>query len=312
MNPRLVIHGGAGVIDPEHFSEERRTAVRAELQRIVLDAWSLLAVGGSSLDAVERAVSLLEDCEFFNAGRGAVLNADGEVELDAAIMDGRERRAGGVAAVRGLRNPIRAARAVMDDGQHVLLGGEGARRFALERGLQAADDGWLVIDDRRAQLARARAAGRVSLDHDEVYAAAPDERMGTVGAVALDRHGHLAAATSTGGMTNKRPGRIGDSPLIGAGTFADDASCAISTTGTGEAFMRGVSAYDLHARLRYANEPLQQAATGVIDAARRYGGSGGLIAVDRDGNIAMPFDTPGMYRAYIDPAGAAQAAIYRE
>ncbi len=310
--PRLVLHGGAGVIDPEHFPEARRDAVREALQRIVTETWSLLRSGAPAIDAVERAVLLLEDCEYFNAGRGAVLNADGEVEMDAAIMDGRNRRAGGVAAVRGLRHPILAARAVLEDARHVLLGGEGARRFALDKGLESVGDDWLVIHDRRVQLERARCAGRVSLDHDEVYAAPDDARMGTVGAVALDQNGHLAAATSTGGMTNKLAGRIGDSPLIGAGTFADDATCAVSTTGTGEAFMRGVSAYDLHARLRYGAEPLQVAAQAVIAESQRYGGSGGLIAVDRHGNVAMPFDTPGMYRAWIDPDGVSRVAIYRE
>jgi L-asparaginase / beta-aspartyl-peptidase len=310
--PRLVLHGGAGVIDPQHFPEARREAVRAALERIVLEAWALLQAGAAALDAVEHAVVLLEDCEFFNAGRGAVLNAAGEVEMDAAIMDGRDRRAGGVAAVCGLRNPIRAARAVLEDGQHVLLGGQGARDFALARGLAPADDDWLVTPERRLQLQRARAAGRVSLDHDEVYPSPSGERMGTVGAVALDAEGHLAAATSTGGMTNKLPGRIGDSPLVGAGTFADDATCAVSTTGTGEAFMRGVSAFDLHARLRYRGEALDVAAQAVVEESRRFGGSGGLIAVDRHGNIALPFDTPGMYRAFIDRDGAPRVAIYRE
>jgi beta-aspartyl-peptidase (threonine type) len=311
MKPRLVIHGGAGVIDPEHFPEARRAAVRASLRSILSEVWALLEGGAGALDAVERAVVLLEDSEYFNAGRGSVLNAEGEVEMDAALMDGRDRRAGGVAAVRGLRNPIRAARAVLEQGQHVLLGGEGARRFALARGLQPADEDWLVTADRRAQLERARVAGRVSLDHDEVYAQPERERMGTVGAVALDRDGHLAAATSTGGMTNKLPGRIGDSPLIGAGTFADDATCAVSTTGTGEAFMRGVSAYDLHARLRHG-EPLAAAAASVIAEARRFGGAGGLIAVDRGGNVALPFDTPGMYRGWIDETGAPRVGIYRD
>jgi isoaspartyl peptidase/L-asparaginase-like protein (Ntn-hydrolase superfamily) len=311
MKPRLVIHGGAGVIDPEHFPEARRAAVRATLSAILSEVWALLEGGAGALDAVERAVVLLEDSEYFNAGRGSVLNAEGEVEMDAALMDGRERRAGGVAAVRGLRNPIRAARAVLEHRQHVLLCGEGARRFALTRGLEAVGDDWLVTADRRAQLERARAAGRVSLDHDEVYAQPARERMGTVGAVARDREGHLAAATSTGGMTNKLPGRIGDSPLLGAGTFADDATCAVSTTGTGEAFMRGVSAYDLHARLRYG-EPLAQAAEAVIADARRFGGAGGLIAVDRAGNLALPFDTPGMYRGWIDETGAPRVGIYRD
>jgi L-asparaginase / beta-aspartyl-peptidase len=315
MNPvrtGLVIHGGAGVIDPQHFPEARRRAVRDALKHIVMEAWGMLKAGASALDAVERAVQLLEDCEYFNAGRGAVLNAMGEVELDAAVMDGRGRRAGGVAAVTGLRNPVRAARLVMETTPHLLLGGEGARRFALEHGLEAADDDWLVIPERRAQLERARSAGRVSLDHDEDYRPDGESRMGTVGAVALDGDGHLAAATSTGGMTNKLPGRIGDSPLIGAGTFADDGTCAVSTTGTGEAFMRGVSGFDLHARLRYLGEPLEVAAQAVLDEARLYGGSGGLIAIDRLGNIALPFDTPGMYRAWIEKDGAPRVAIYRD
>ena len=307
----FALHGGAGVIDPATFPAARRAAAAAALRGIAQRAVDALRAGQAALDVVEQAVVELEDCEHFNAGRGAVLNRDGEVELDAAIMDGRDRSAGAVCAVRCVRNPVRAARAVMEAGEHVLLAGSGADRMAVQRGLPVAGPDWFVLDDRRAQLEAARAEGRVSLDHDERWSAA-QHVSGTVGAVALDAHGHLAAATSTGGMTNKAPGRVGDSPLIGAGTFADDDSCALSATGHGEFYIRRVLGHDVHARMLYLDQPLHVAAEESLAEVARMGGSGGLVAVDHAGNVALPFNSPGMYRAWLAEDGAIRVGIYRE
>jgi isoaspartyl peptidase/L-asparaginase-like protein (Ntn-hydrolase superfamily) len=307
----FALHGGAGVIDPEQFAPERRAACAAALHAIAVRAVAALRKGATALDVVERAVIELEDCEFFNAGRGAVLNSDGEVELDAAIMDGTDRRAGAICAARRVRNPVRGARAVLEGGEHVLLAGEGADRFAESCGLPLADADWFVLPERRAQLAAAKAEGRVSLDHDERWEAV-ERRSGTVGAVARDAHGHLAAATSTGGMTNKAVGRIGDAPMIGAGTFADDATCAVSATGHGEFYLRRVLAHDIHARMRYGGQGLAAAAAAAMADIDAMGGSGGLVAVDRDGEVVLPFNSPGMYRAWLDHSGIVRVAIYPE
>lgn len=307
----FALHGGAGVIDPEVFAEARRASAAAALRGIARRAVDALRDGANALDVVERAVVELEDCEHFNAGRGAVLNREGEVELDAAIMDGRDRSAGAVCAVRCVRNPVRAARAVMEVGEHVLLAGAGADRFAMQRGLPVAGQDWFVLDDRRAQLAAALAEGRITLDHDERWSDV-QRVSGTVGAVALDAYGHLAAATSTGGMTNKAPGRVGDAPLIGAGTFADDDSCAVSATGHGEFYIRRVLGHDLHARMLYLDQPLHVAAEEALAEVARMGGTGGLVAVDHAGNVALPFNSPGMYRAWLGEDGAIHVAIYRE
>lgn len=307
----FALHGGAGVIEPATYSDGRRVAAAAALRDIARRAVDALRGGAAALDVVEQAVVELEDCEHFNAGRGAVLNRDGEAELDAAIMDGRDRSAGAVCAVRRVRNPVRAARAVMDAGEHVLLAGEGADRFAVSRGLAQAGPEWFVLDERRAQLEAARAEGRITLDHDERWADA-QRVSGTVGAVALDAHGHLAAATSTGGMTNKAPGRVGDAPLVGAGTFADDDTCAVSATGHGEFYIRRVLGHDLHARMLYLDQPLHVAAEEALAEVARMGGTGGLVAVDHAGNVALPFNSPGMYRAWLGEDGAVHVGIYRE
>lgn len=311
MIPAFALHGGSGTMDPAQFPPTRRRACVEALRRVAAEAWTRLRQGATALDAVEVAVAALEDCELFNAGHGAVLNRDAEAELDAAIMDGRTRAAGAVAAARVARNPIRLARAVMARGEHVLLVGSGADRFARQVGVDLADPDYFVTAIRRAQLERAQAAGRISLDHDESYEAIA-RNSGTVGAVARDRDGHLAAATSTGGMTNKFPGRVGDAPLIGAGTFADDATCAVSATGHGEFFVRAVLAHDVHARLAYAGMELETAAGEALAQVHRMGGAGGLIAVGRAGAPALPFNTPGMYRAYADAAGAIRVGIYRD
>ena len=286
----LVIHGGAGTIDRDAPQQDRyHEALRAALEA----GGRVLAHGGCALDAVVEAVAWLEDCPLFNAGHGAVFTAAGTHELDAAVMEGRLRRAGGVAGVRTVRHPVRAARALLEDGRHVLLGGAGAERDAEARGLERVPNEWFATEARRAQWEglRAATAGEVMLDHDG------RNRFGTVGAVALDAAGGLAAATSTGGMTGKPPGRIGDSPVVGAGVWADDRSCAVSATGSGEHFLRACAAHDVHARIRYGGATLEAAAhAAVFESVASLGGQGGLIALDGQGRVAMPFNTTGMYR----------------
>lgn len=307
----FALHGGAGVIDPAQFSDSRRSDCATALREIAHAAVALLRGGGSAIDAVEQAVIALEECAFFNAGRGAVLNSDGDAELDAAIMDGRDRSAGAVCAARRVRNPVRAARAVMQAGQHVLLAGDGADRFAASAGLPLVEPAWFVLDARRAQLASAKAEGRITLDHDERWTSVA-QRSGTVGAVALDAAGNLASATSTGGMTNKAVGRVGDAPLIGAGTFADNDTCAVSATGHGEFYIRRVLAHDVHARMLYLDQTLMAATDEALQEVARVGGAGGLIAIDHAGNTVLPFNSPGMYRAWLAEDGRVRVGIYRE
>ena len=247
----------------------------------------------TALDAVTAAVVVLEDSPLFNAGRGSCFNADGEIEMDASIMDGESLRAGAVAAVKRIRNPVLAARAVMEKTRHVLLAGEGAERFAREQGLALEEPSYFATEKRLSALKR-----NLKYHH------------GTVGAVALDQDGNLAAATSTGGYTGKLPGRIGDSPLIGAGNYADNRACAVSGTGLGEAFIRAAVAYDVAARMRYRKEPLGKAAAAALANVARLDGDGGLIAVDRRGIVAMPFNSEGMYRASIDRRGKTTIAIF--
>jgi beta-aspartyl-peptidase (threonine type) len=318
ITPLIVIHGGAGTIAREGTADSHQAPYHAALQSILSHAQDLLAQGGSALDAACLAVELLEDCPLFNAGHGAVFTSDATHELDAAVMDGASLRAGAVAGVTRIRRPVRAARAVMEHTGHVLLAGSGAERLAERLGLEMVDPTYFSTPQRHEQLLRARAADRAVLDHDSGSLAeteAPlDEgrKFGTVGAVALDAHGHLAAATSTGGMTNKQPGRVGDSPLIGAGTYADDRTAAVSCTGTGEMFIRVAAAYDVCARMAYAGATLEQAADAVVmQSLPLIAGRGGLIAVDRLGNIAMPFNTEGMYRGWARVGEAPHTAIFR-
>ena len=319
--PVIAIHGGAGTMSRSDISAEQHTAYHAALQHILLAGQKVLAGGGSALDAVSVAVDLLEDCPLFNAGHGAVFTHDETHELDAMVMDGANLRAGAVACVSRIRRPLRAARAVMEHSEHVLLVGPGAEAFARENGLEMVSPGYFSTDARRQQLQRALSSDKVVLDHDGAAAltfrspnAAPldeDRKLGTVGAVALDGHGNLAAATSTGGMTNKRPGRVGDSPVIGAGTYADNRSAAISCTGTGEMFMRTVAAYDICARMVYAGQSLDEAAQAVVmQVLPAIGGRGGLIAVDAQGNLSLPFNTEGMYRGWARVGEAPVTAIY--
>jgi beta-aspartyl-peptidase (threonine type) len=302
----IAIHGGAGVIDPAKMTPERAASYRAGLAAALDAGYAILERGGSSLDAVTAAVRTLEDDPQFNAGRGAVLNHEGDAELDAAIMDGHGPRAGAVAGVRHVRNPVELARLVMEKSPHVLLVADGAEEFALEQGMVLVPRGYFRTEARVRELDEARQTEALQLK-----ATAPGA-TGTVGAVALDRAGHLAAATSTGGLTNKHRGRVGDSPIVGAGTYADDAWCAVSGTGQGEFFIRQVVAYDICALVQYRHLTLAQAVREVIEKLRRTGGEGGVIAVDRSGNIAMDFNSVGMFRGARDSRGRRDLAMYRD
>lgn len=301
----IAIHGGAGTIAPETMTEEKYQAYIAGLKAALDAGYTLLEQGGSSMDAVQAAVMSLEDCPLFNAGKGAVFNHDGGHEMDAAIMNGADRMAGAVCGVTVARNPVLAARTVMERTEHVLLSGPGADRFIQEQGLPVGDAAYFFDQFRYDQWQEALAAGRVQLDHGS-------RKMGTVGAVALDKQGNLAAATSTGGMTNKQYGRIGDSPLIGSGTWADNRTCAVSCTGHGELFIRTVVAYDIACLMEYAGLSLEAAANKVVmDKLVAIGGEGGLIAMDAKGNIVLPFNSSGMYRGWRKSSGEETIAIYR-
>ena len=285
MSTVIAIHGGAGVMrrdkpGPQHTAVLKQALEAARAQK-------------TAIDAVTAAVVILEDSPLFNAGRGSCFNADGAIEMDASVMDGRELRAGAVAAVRTIRNPVLAARLVMEKTRHVLLAGDGAEKFARRHGLPLEPPEYFHTALRRSAFQQKRR-----------------NHHGTVGAVALDEDGNLAAATSTGGYTGKLPGRIGDSPLIGAGTYADNRACAVSGTGLGEAFIRAAVAYDTAARMRYRGESLASAARAALRNVARLGGDGGLIAVDRRGNVAMPFNSEGMYRGSIDRRGRTTIAIF--
>lgn len=307
MTYSIAIHGGAGTILPSLMTPEKEAAYHAGLARALDAGRAVLSSGGAALDAVTAAVMALEDEPLFNAGRGAVYNAAGVQEMDACIMDGRDRRTGAVAGIFGPKNPILAARAVMDRTPHVLMIGEGALAVARDAGLDFADRDYFFTESRWQALQETlaqRAAGAEDAD--------PARRHGTVGAVARDQHGNIAAATSTGGMTGKTPGRVGDTPIVGGGTFADNATCAVSGTGHGEVFIRWCAAHEIAARMRHAGQSLHDAADHVVmqDLALNDG-SGGLIAVDAAGNVAMPFNSPGMYRGCIERGGKTQTFIYR-
>ena len=294
MTWKLMIHGGCGAMRPDTVPPEQEERARAGLEAALDAGAAILGAGGSALDAVEAAARVLEENPAFNAGRGCVLTAEGQAELDAAIMDGKDRRCGAVAGLRTTRAPVSAARAAMEHSPHILLTYDGADRFAAEQGLEQVSNKWFIIPERAAQLAKVIAAGG-GFDSDIKY--------GTIGAVAVDMSGHVAAATSTGGLTAKRWGRIGDSPLIGAGTYADDRAAAVSATGLGESFIRAAGASELCARMRIGGEGLQQALNAVLADVVALGGNGGLIAVAPSGEAAWGFTTPGMYRAVAGPDG---------
>lgn len=298
----LVIHGGAGTMSRDQLDPEQEREVRAGLGR-ALDAGSaILARGGSALDAVTETVRLLEDDAHFNAGRGAVFTYDGEIELDASIMNGQSRSAGAVAGVSTTRNPVLLARRVMEASPHVFLSRKGADRFAAEQGLEQVDPDWFATPERRRQWQEFRARKVSNFDIDMKY--------GTVGAVALDMTNHVAAATSTGGLTGKRWGRIGDSPVIGAGIYADDRACAVSATGVGEYFIRIGVAHEICARVRLKGESLQAAADAVMAELTEMGGTGGVIATGPSGEQVWSFNSPGMYRAKIGSSQPRVIAIF--
>jgi len=304
----IAIHGGAGTIRRENLTDEREQAIRAALEHSLRQGHARLEAGEPALEAVIAAIMVLEDAPEFNAGRGAVLTAQGRVELDASLMTGRDLEAGAVASVRGLRHPILAAHAVMRHSPHVMLVGEGAETFARAQQLEFMDEDWFITDFRAEQLKQIQAreaAETAVLQHDR------DAWYSTVGAVALDRHGDIAAGTSTGGMSNKRWGRVGDSPIIGAGTWADNRSCAVSATGHGEYFIRHAVAHEICARMRLAGQSLEKSANDVVKGLLvEIGADGGVIAIDAEGNTAMPFNTEGMYRGTIDRDGNVSVMIY--
>ncbi|EPK7359908.1 beta-aspartyl-peptidase [Kluyvera ascorbata] len=307
----IAIHGGAGAISRQQMSAQKEHEYVTALSDIVESGQKMLEAGASALDAVTETVRLLEECPLFNAGIGSVFTAAETHELDACVMDGNSLQAGAVAGVKHLRNPVLAARLVLEKSPHVMLIGEGAEAFAGAEGMELVDNSLFSTDMRFQQLLEARSHGQFILDHD----APLDERqkMGTVGAVALDFNGNLAAATSTGGMTNKLPGRVGDSPLVGAGCYANNASVAVSCTGTGEVFIRTLAAYDIAALMDYGNLSLLEACERVVmEKLPALGGSGGLIAIDREGNVVLPFNSEGMYRAWAYAGDTPTIGIYKE
>lgn len=316
----LAIHGGAGAIRREEMTPDKEAGYNAALDSALTIGETILKNGGTALDAVERTVSWLENCPLFNAGRGAVFTHEGKNELDASIMDGATQKAGAVGGVTTVKNPIRLARAVMDKSQHVFLTGRGAEQFAAENGLEMVDPRWFYTQERwdalqkilKEEKEKSGKQGFYEPPENQQFIKHPDSKFGTVGCVALDKDGNLAAGTSTGGMTNKRWSRLGDSPVIGAGTYASNDACAVSCTGHGEYFIRYAVAHDVWALMAYKGLPLAEAADGVINKKLvEKGGEGGLIAVDKDGNIALPFNSAGMYRGFAKP-GERKVMIYRE
>ncbi len=292
----LVIHGGAGTILKKNMTPEKEKEYLDKMSEALTVGSMILKEGGTSLDAVTKTIMVMENSPLFNAGKGAVFTAEGVNEMDASIMDGRDLNAGAIAGVRHIKNPILAARAVMEETNHVLLVGEGAEEIARSNGIELVDSSYFFTENRWNSYLKAR---------DKI------EKHGTVGAVALDKYGNLAAATSTGGMTYKMKGRVGDSPIIGAGTYADNNTCAVSATGHGEYFIRNVVAYDISALMKYKGLSLQQAADEVImKKLKSQNAEGGIVAVDKDGNIAMTFNSAGMYRGYITSEGESEVLIY--
>lgn len=316
----LAIHGGAGTIHKSEMTDALENEYRNGLQNALQKGWEILQQNGSALDAVEATVIELENFPLFNAGKGSVFTHEGKNELDASIMDGTTLKAGAVAFVQNVKNPIKLARLVMEKTEHILLAGEGANEFAHEMKVEFETDEYFFAEHRYRQLLKAIEAGRVQLDHasEEVRnqtnpksEIANPKSLGTVGAVACDSLGNIAAATSTGGMTNKKFGRVGDTPIIGAGNYAENETCAVSCTGHGEFFMLGVTAYDIAARMKYKNLSLEDAANETIENLTKIGGEGGFIAIDASGNVVMPFNSEGMYRGFMTAEGEMKIEIYK-
>lgn len=304
----LALHGGAGTLIKGAMTAEKESEYKAALKTALNTGYAVIEKGGTALDAVETTVKSLEDCPLFNAGKGSVFTAAGTHEMDASIMDGKTLDAGAVSLINGIKNPVSLARQVMEKTEHVFMAGEGALQFALQEGFEILPPDYFYDEFRYQQWQEIKGTDKIQLDHT----LNKDQKFGTVGAVALDSFGYLAAATSTGGMTNKKYGRVGDSPMIGAGNYANNNTCAVSCTGSGEYFIRGVVAYDVSCLMEYKGLSLQEAAHEVImKRVLKIGGDGGLVAVDAQGNIAMTFNTEGMYRACKSSLGEEAIAIYR-
>jgi beta-aspartyl-peptidase (threonine type) len=311
----IVIHGGAGTILKENMSDSLEAEYYRVLDLAVSKGYEILKNGGTSLDAVTQTIMILEDSPLFNAGKGAVFTNEGKNELDASIMDGKSNAAGAVASVTRVKNPITLARAIMEVSEHVMMVGPGAEKFAEQNGIELVDPSYFFTEKRWEGLQKAKELEKIELDHAAAInydALIKNQKFGTVGCVALDKKGNIAAGTSTGGMTNKRYGRVGDAPIIGAGTYADNATCGVSATGWGEFFIRNVVAYDIAAQMEYKKVSLAEAAKETIQKkVPEMGGNGGIIAIDKDGNIVMEFNTAGMYRAAIDVNGKKTIGIYK-
>jgi len=308
----LAIHGGAGAIERSKMTAEREQEYRAGIEHALRAGREILDRGGSSLDAVEAAVQVLENDPHFNAGKGSVFTSAGTNEMDAAMMDGRTLAAGAVAVLKHVKNPISLARLVMEKSGHVMIDGEGAEAFAKENGIKLVDQKYFFTQERWDALQKIKAAEKKRTGSaGKAFIITDQDRHGTVGAVARDKSGNLAAATSTGGTTNKRPGRVGDSPIIGAGTYANNATCAVSATGDGEYFIRASVGHDLSALMEYKGMSLKDAAQAVLGKVAKLGGAGGLVAIDGDGNVTLPFNTAGMYRGYVDSSGKLVVEIYK-
>jgi len=304
----IAIHGGAGTLLKGQMTAEKEAAYRAALKKALEAGYAILEKKGTAIDAVEMAVKILEDSPLFNAGKGSVFTAEGTHEMDAAIMEGKDLKAGAVSLITGIKNPVALARDVMEKSEHVFLAGEGALEFAKSNGYTTEDEAYFYDELRYQQWQEIKGSDSFQLDHS----VKKDSKFGTVGAVACDVTGNVAAATSTGGMTNKKWGRVGDSPMIGSGNYANNKTCAVSCTGSGEFFIRGVVAYDVSCLMEYKNLSVAQAASEVIHKRiLAIGGDGGLIAVDAKGNITMPFNTEGMYRAFQSSNGDKEIAIYK-
>ncbi|MEP1094894.1 MAG: isoaspartyl peptidase/L-asparaginase [Cyclobacteriaceae bacterium] len=306
-NIAIAIHGGAGTILKSSLTPELEKSYKSELQKALDIGYKLLECGNTSTDAVEAAVTSLEDCPLFNAGKGSVFTSEGTHEMDASIMEGATLNAGAVSAVSGIKNPIKLSRLVMEQSDHVFMTGKGAEDFAREMKSEFATKDYFFEEFRHRQWLDVKGTNKFQLDHS----AAKDQKFGTVGAVALDQAGNIAAATSTGGMTNKKYGRVGDSPMIGAGNYANNKTCAVSCTGSGEYFIRAVVAYDVSSLIEHRGMSLQEATRQVVqNRLKEMGGDGGLIAIDKNGRIALEFNTKGMYRGQRSSSGLNEVSIY--
>jgi len=311
----IVLHGGAGTILKQNMSDELEKKYLAKLAEALDAGYEVLNTGGKSSDAVVATIKILEDSPLFNAGKGSVFTAEGKNEMDASIMNGKTLKSGAVAGVRKIKNPITAAYCIMQQSEHVMMTGSGAEKFAKKCGCELADSSYFFEEKRFKQLEKIKQSEKTELDHGSskpIDVEFNDKKFGTVGVVALDKEGNICAGTSTGGMTNKKYGRVGDSPIIGAGTYANNKTCGVSCTGHGEYFIQAVAAYDVSALMEYKGYSLEKAADEVVNKKlKEMGGEGGLVALDAKGNIAMPFNTPGMYRAYKKSDGKMEILIYK-